>query len=123
VRPAQIALATQVQDELSLQRSSRLNEQRPVDRLVRHPHSLIGRKLGLQPAGDLLWRPVSRELGRDQLAQRAIPRELADLWPSGVLPRLLISLSRPIAAPAAVTVNLPRHRRRGPAQANSDPAS
>jgi uncharacterized membrane protein HdeD (DUF308 family) len=32
--------------------------------LVRYLHALVGRELPLQPAGDLLWRPLQRELLR-----------------------------------------------------------
>src|SRR5664279_4342829 len=77
--PADRSGPAQVRHELALQRSPRLDEEGQVDRLVGHPHSLIGREAGLQPAGDLLWRPVLSQLDCHQLAQGGIAGQLAAL--------------------------------------------
>ncbi len=55
-RPADRARPASVHDELALQGAACLHDR--VDRLVRHPHSLVLGILTLQPAGDLVRRPV-----------------------------------------------------------------
>ena len=46
-----------------------LDEQAPIDRFVRHPHSLIVGIGDLKPGADLLRGPVDLQLVRDELAQ------------------------------------------------------
>src|SRR5687767_15419575 len=52
----------QLRRQLLLQHAACLNEEAAIDRFVRYPHALVGRELPLQPAGDLLRRPLKREL-------------------------------------------------------------
>ena len=56
---------TQVCRQLLLQHTAGLNKEAPIDRFVRYLHALVGWELPLQPAGDLLRRPLERELLRD----------------------------------------------------------
>jgi hypothetical protein len=55
---------TQLCRQLLLQHAARLNKETAIDRFVRNPHVSVGRELLLQPTGDLLWRPLQRELLR-----------------------------------------------------------
>ena len=50
--------------QLLLQHAAGLDEEAAIDRFVRYLHVLLGWKLLLQPAGDLLRRPLQRELLR-----------------------------------------------------------
>ena len=47
-----------------LQHAARLNKETAIDRFVGYPHVSVGRELLLQPARDLLWRPLQRKLLR-----------------------------------------------------------
>ena len=80
--------------QLTAQRAAALDEQRQVDRLVRHPHHRILRVGQRQPPGDLLRRPPQRQLGLHHRPQ----------------PRLGHQLGRLGAGPAG----RPRRRRPGP---------
>lgn len=51
------AASTQAGDQLAFQRSTALDIEGLVDRLMRDPHRLIIRELDRQPACDLLWAP------------------------------------------------------------------
>ena len=55
----------QVHHQLLFQHTAGLNKQTAIDRFVRYLHAWVGRELLLQPAGDLLRRPLERELLRD----------------------------------------------------------
>ena len=56
----------QMRHQLLLQHAAGLNKKTAIDRFVRYLHALVGRELPpLQPAGDLLRRPLQRELLRD----------------------------------------------------------
>jgi hypothetical protein len=65
LRSKYVARCTQVHHQLLLQHAACLNKQTPIDRFVRYLHALVGRELPLQPARDLLRRPLERELLRD----------------------------------------------------------
>ena len=101
--PADGTGPSQMQQQLALHRAARLDEQRLVDRLVRHSASVILRTAELQPASDLLGRPVLAVLARDELAQRRVQSELAPLRASGVIPHSPVSLSSAIPASPAMT--------------------
>ncbi len=62
---AHLPRCAQVRHQLLFQHTAGLNEETSIDRLVRYLHVFIGRELPLQPAGDLLRRPLERELLRD----------------------------------------------------------
>src|SRR4051794_29576890 len=111
-----------MRDELPLQRAARLHEQGQVDRLVRHAHSLVAGVRRLQPAGDLLRRPVLLELRRDQVAQDPVAGELARLRPPRPLPGTPIGLGSAVATAAAVSVELARDRRGRAAETGRDPS-
>ena len=55
----------QMRHQLLLQHAAGLNKETSIDRFVRNLHALVGRELPLQPAGDLLRRPLQCELLRD----------------------------------------------------------
>ena len=56
--------STQLRRQLLLQHAAGLDEEAAIDRFVRYLHVLVGWELLLQPAGDLLRRPLQRELLR-----------------------------------------------------------
>ena len=62
---AHLPRCAQVCHQLFLQYATGLNKETSIDRLVRQLHVLVGRELPLQPTGDLLWRPLERELLRN----------------------------------------------------------
>jgi hypothetical protein len=51
----------QMSHQLLLQDASHLNEQAAIDRFVREQHVRVGWVLLLEPAGDLLRRPLQRQ--------------------------------------------------------------
>jgi len=55
----------QMRHQLFLQHAAGLNKKTAIDRFVRYLHALVGRQLPLQPAGDLLRRPLQCELVRE----------------------------------------------------------
>jgi hypothetical protein len=63
------ASAAQVRPELFFQHAARLDEETAVDRLARHPPTLIVAKRSFKPSGDLLRRPAEPELCRDRAAK------------------------------------------------------
>ena len=121
-RTADRARAAKVREQLPLQRPARLHEQRQVDRLVRHPHSLVVGIVKLQPAGNLLRRPVLPKLLRDDAREARMAGELASLRARRPLPRATVSLGSAVAAPATMAVELARDRRRRPAETGRDSA-
>src|SRR5262245_10945254 len=98
-------VSTQVRGELLLQHPAGLHEQAAVDRFVRHAHRLVGWKRLLQPAADLLGRPVYQQLLRNQLPQPLIAHEQAPLWPTSTSPGALIRIERTVEPYAAVPVH------------------
>ena len=52
----------QMRHQLLLQHAAGLNKETSIDRFVRYLHALVGSELPLQPAGDLLRRPLQCEL-------------------------------------------------------------
>src|SRR6185437_2263398 len=107
-RPARAQMRLQV----LLEDSARLHKQAAIDRLVRHLVSLVSGIRMLQPAGNLLGRPVLRQLGSDQLPQLFMPRELARLRSQGAIPRALVRCCSAIPSRAAVALELAANRRR-----------
>jgi hypothetical protein len=62
---AHLPCCTQVRHQLLFQHAACLDKQAAIDRFVRQLHAFVGRELPLQPAGDLLRRPLERQLLRD----------------------------------------------------------
>src|SRR6476469_3636794 len=56
--------STQLRRQLLFQHAAGLDEEAAIDRFVRYLHVLVGWELLLQPTGDLLRRPLQRELLR-----------------------------------------------------------
>src|SRR6516165_6575080 len=98
--------------ELFFQHTTRLDEQTPIDRLVRHAQALVVRILGLQPPRDLLGRPFQTQLTRDDAPQSAVATEQTRLRTPCRVPRAAISGRGPVAIPPTMSRYLPADRRR-----------
>src|SRR5665213_2647624 len=59
---------SKIAEQLLLKHPAGLNKQAAIDRLVGHVITLIARMSSLQPAGDLLGRPVQSQLARHGLS-------------------------------------------------------
>src|SRR6266536_5775883 len=101
-------------------RAAGLDEQGQVDRLVRHPHSLVLGVVRPQPTGDLLGRPVGGQLRGHERRQGRLTRELAVLRSPATLPGSPLCLGGTVAASAAVAVELARDRRRRSSEPGRD---
>src|SRR6266496_3732989 len=119
-RPADRARPTQVLEQLALQGAAGLDEPGQVDRLVRHPHSLVLGVVRPQPTGDLLGRPVGGQLRGHERRQGRLTRELAVLRSPATLPGSPLCLGGTVAASAAVAVELARDRRRRSSEPGRD---
>src|SRR5262245_37600692 len=97
--------------QILLQDTTRLDEQAAIDRLVRHPISLVIRIGALQPPGNLLGRPIIFKLGSDHLPQLIMPCQLARLWSKCSIPRTLVRSCRAIPARTAIALQLAADRR------------
>jgi hypothetical protein len=87
---------------------------------VRHPHHRI---LGIgqrQPASDLLRRPSHRQLLLYHRPQPRLQHQLGRFRPLGAPEGGGIGGLGPVAGTAAVSDQLPRHRRRGSPQPRGD---
>jgi len=62
---AHLPPGAQVRHQLLLEHPTRLDEETAIDRFVRYLHVWIVRILPLQPARNLLRRPLQRQLLRD----------------------------------------------------------
>ncbi len=98
----QLAFGSKVLNQLLLQGPTGLDIERFIDRLVRHVHALIASKLALQPAGNLLRRPVALQLENNSLPQSTVENQLACLWAQSSLPGTLIGLGGTIVSFAAI---------------------
>jgi len=76
-------------------------------------HCLSGRISALQPARDLLWRPVALKLEDNSLPQLAIEHQLAGLEAQGMFPGALVCQHSPVPTHPTVTLDLQADRRRG----------
>jgi len=101
---------------------SRLDEQGQVDRLVRHPHSLVVGKLDLQPAGNLRRRPVFPQLRGDDPAQSRPAGQFAALRSPRTLPGAPIGLGGAVTAWAPMAIELTCDRRGRSAQTGGNPS-
>src|ERR1022692_2053800 len=100
--------AAQLLAQLAPQRTTRLHEQRQIDRLVRDPHRRIILVGPAQPPRDLLRRPPALKFLLDDPAQTRVERELRQLRATRTLPRRPLSALRAVAPATAVAVDLPR---------------
>ena len=84
--------------QLRLQRlfehAAALHEQAEIDRFVRHAHGRIIRIRPTEPTGDLLGRPLLRELGGYRVTQRGVRRQATPLGPPAARPRRRVGRGR-----------------------------
>jgi hypothetical protein len=92
-----------------------LDEQRAVNRFVRHLHR-GGSVRASEPGGNLLRGPVPLEPSLDDAAQPAVLREATRFRAPGAVPRPGIGLLRAIRGAAAVAADLPANGRRRAAE-------
>src|SRR4029453_6881834 len=116
VPPAQVA------GQLPAQRAAGLDEQRQVDRLVRHPHLRIVREGSNEPTGDLLRRPAPLELALHHAAEPFALRQLRSFRPTSTAERISVCPAGAIAVRTAVAPHFPRDRRRRPTKPAPDRA-
>ena len=88
-----------------------------VGRFVRHVHRRIIRIRLTEPAGDLLGRPLARELGGHRVTQRGVRRQATPLGPPAARPRRRVGRGRPIPPPPSVPAYLPDSPSTGPGAA------
>ena len=89
-RAADRPCRTKMRKKFLLQNAPRLDEQASVDRLVGHAGGLVVGMGALQPACDLLRRPLALKLDRYSPAKRRATSQLAGLGTQGAVPRRLI---------------------------------
>jgi len=103
-------------NERLLQNATGLDEQASVDRFMRRACALVVGMLTLQPARDLLRRPLAFELLSYCVTERRPVRQLAGFRTPGTIPGRLIGQAGPVTLTASVALNLPADRRRSPPQ-------
>ena len=113
-------LRTQMRLQLLLQDASGLDEQAAIDRLVRHAICLVTGIRALQPAGNLLGRPVLLELAGDDPPQRLMHCQLAPLRTQCPVPRSPVRGRGAVVLVPTVAPQLAAHRRRGTAEIGCD---
>jgi hypothetical protein len=94
-----------------LQHAARLDEEAPVDRLVRHLHPRIIREFLPKPARDLLRRPVLGQLLRHLGPKPWALRQHARLWTPRSGPGRIVRVTGPVPLPAPVAGDLAAHGR------------
>lgn len=98
--------------EFFFQHPPRLNEEASIDGLVRHLQALIVQIGPLEPAGDLFWRPVPRQLAGHYTLEPAIERESTECRTTGAIPGGLIRPVRTISLLIGVSRDLTADGRR-----------
>ena len=93
-----------MRDEFFFQHAVGMDEQRAVNRLVRHAPTVMVAKFPGKPGRDLLRRPVQTQLLGDQQGQRRLLRQAAGLGTLRTAPSLPISNEGSIARLAAFEV-------------------
>ena len=93
-RPAEAPLGPQMSHQLLLQHASGLHIKAAIDGLVRHLAGLVPWISPLQPARDLLGRPVQVQLRRNSVPQLSKRRQLARLRAACLQARLSAALAR-----------------------------
>src|SRR6266436_976707 len=119
-RAAHAPLRAQVVHQLFFQYPPRLNEQAPVDGLVRHSHALVIGIPGLQPSGNLFGRPVQDQFTRNDLPQPRVQGQEALLGSPRCFPGLAIRLMSAIGRTATMAGDLPAHRRGSSIEVSGD---
>src|SRR5579884_432998 len=119
-RTAERAARAQMCLQVLLQDTAGLDEQAAIDRLVRHLAGLVAGIGVLEPPRNLLWRPVVRQLGSDQLPQLFMPRELALLRPESAIPCPLVRGCGAIPSVTAIAPQLAADGRRRTMQLRSN---
>lgn len=115
--PAHDPAAAQMSQQFFFEDTSRLNEQALVDRLVRDGHGRVSGIPNPQQPGDLLRRPLARQLSGDQIAQSMVECQPARLGAKGTTQCPFFSPSVAIHTASTVTP-----RRSCPPQTTADPA-
>ena len=118
--PAGAALA-QRKSELGAQLAPGLQVQRLVDRLVRHPPSVILGVVGAQPLGHLPRRPPLSQPVVDGVVQFPVRFQHTLLRPRPPRVRAILGGHRPIRTPPTIAGDLPRHHRMISVKQNTDP--
>ena len=119
--PAHDPAAAQIGQQFRLEhahffKSGRLNEQSFVDCRTGYVHGRVSGIPGLQPPGDLLWRPLPRQLSGNQFAKARVECQLAGLGTAGTIQRPFISPSRSIDPAPAIPGNFTADRGSGSPQ-------
>ena len=111
----------QAPGQFVFQGAAGLHIQRLVDGFGAHLHLRLIGKLDLQPAGDLLRGVLLGQVRLHHATQPQIGDQLARLRPRGAVVGQCMRRRGPIAAqPIGVAAQLPRHRRRRPAEERRD---
>lgn len=110
------ACRPQMRKQLLLQNATGLDKQASVDRFVRHACALVIGMLTLQPARDLLRRPLAFELLRYCVTKRQPVRQLAGLRTPCTIPGRLIGQGGPVTLTPPVAPYLATDCRRRPPQ-------
>ena len=118
--PTGAALA-QRECELGAQLAPGLQVQRLVDRLVRHPPSLILGVVGAQPLRDLPRRPPLSQPVVDRVVQFPVRFQHTLLRPRPPRVRTILGGHRTIRTTPTIACDLPRHHRMMSAEQNTDP--
>jgi len=108
--------------QFPLEDAATLHKETAIDGLVRHVHVSIARKGAAKPAGDLLRRPLTRQLAGHGRAQARTTDQPTPLGTPGARPRSTIGSLRTIPAGAAIALNLAADRRRRTPQPLGDRA-
>src|SRR5215475_2012439 len=96
----------QMLHQLFLQHAAGLHIKAAIDGLVRHAPRLSLWICPLQPARNLLGRPVEPQLSNNSLPQLAMHRQLARLWAPRLLPCQRVSRRSPVATHPAIATDL-----------------
>ena len=102
----------QVLQQLFLQGTASLDEERAIDRLVRHLARLVLRIRALEPPGHLVRRPLELQLVSHNTCERRALREFTALRTLRPIPRGLICSTRSIRLPATIAAELSAYRAR-----------
>ena len=101
----------QMLHQLFFQHAARLHIKTAINGLVRHAPRLGLWICPLQPACNLLGRPVQLKLSNNGRPQLVMHRQFARLWAQRLLPRELVSRCNTVATHPAVATDLAADRR------------
>jgi hypothetical protein len=97
-----VMLTAQMLNQATFKDAATLHEQTAIDRFGRHLHVSIARKGVPKPAGDLLGRPLLRQLLRHDTSECRPGGQATGLRTTAAPPRLTVSDRRSIDAAATV---------------------